>query len=722
MSWRYAIAGTVLAALAVIGVTAIAPNLAFGSTAFLAGLGAALLPIIIHLINRRRARLRPFAAVSFLLSSNRRVAQKLKLRQLLLLLVRTLLIACIPLALAKPAYEADAGEIVMGPGPSATAIVLDNSLSMAYRQDGEPLFEKARQRALGWLSELPREATAVLVLATPPSGGPAEPPPDLTFDHAQVKTAIEQAALAPGTSDLEEAIGRADRMLALSPLPAKRILVLTDLARHAWPTRGGNPTPLSLTSGAALLIQDASRGAALPNRAVVAVETAPVPDLGPGGYRVTARVANFAPVPASAVPIELRAMGRVVAKGVIDVPAGGTAEKVFHHRFPEGGVIEGEVALSPDALTEDDVRRFALVVRRPARALIIDGDPRPVPHLDEVFYLERALRPAGSPVQVRVTQADERPEVPFTGYDVVFLCNLREISSRSASALREFVQAGGGLFISLGSQVDPEYYNLLFGGVLPRRLRSVRDTTYGGGAPVRFARPQLTHPVLSVFAGAVDGLVAGEVTRYFHVESGDEADVLLRYDDGAPALLQGRVGRGRVLLLTTTIDREWTDLPIRTAFLPLVQQAARFLSRVLDSPGAPEVLPGEKRVIPLGPDGADEVLIEGPGGLRVRLAGAEVRGKREIAFENTQAVGIYKVTVVRHGHPEPGGAFAVNTPPLESDLAKLEPAQVARLSPKGKDDRAALLASSVGRTALWPWIALALLVFLLVEGVMVRRT
>jgi hypothetical protein len=722
MGWTWAAAGTVLAALAVVGVTAVVPHLTFGSAEFLAGLAAAALPLLIHLINRRRARVRSFAAVAFLLSSNRRVAQKLKLRQILLLLVRTLLIVCVPLALAKPAYESEEGDLALGPGPSALAIVLDNSLSMAYQVGGETLFERARKRARSVLDDLPREATAVLLLAVPwPAGKGPEPPADLTFDRGQVREALERAAVEPRTADLEAAIRRADGLLALSPLPVKRILVLTDLARHAWPTRVAAPAPIPLMSGAALLVRDLSEGRTLPNRAVVTVEAAPAPDLGPGGHRITARLANFSTAPAPGVPVELRVRGLTVARGFADLPAGGTAEKVFHHRFPTGGLVEGEVAIGPDALPEDDARRFALDVRRPARALIVDGDPRPVPHLDEVFYLERALRLAGSPVSVRVVHADERPETPFAGHDLVFLCNVREISARRASALQRFVAGGGGLFVSLGRQVEPEFYNALLGGVLPRRLRSLRDATYGGGSVVRFARPALSHPVLSIFAGeALDGLVSGEVRRYFHLEPGPDEDVLLRYDDGAPALVKGHHGRGRVLLFTTTIDRDWTDLPIRTAYLPLVQQTARFLAHALETPAAAEVLTGERRSIVLGDEGAEEVLVEGPGGSRLRLAGDAVRGKREILFDRTDARGIYKVTLVRGGRSELAGAFAVNAPPVESDLTKLEPAQVAKLAPKRPDDAAALV-SSVGRTLLWPWIALALLAFLLAEGFLVRR-
>lgn len=740
---RLALFGTLLGALAVLGVTLLAPSLAFGSAAFLGGLAAAALPLIIHLINRRRARVHPFPALAFLLASNRRVAQRLRLRQFLLLLVRTLLIACVPLALSKPAYESDPGELATGPGPSANVIVVDNSFSMSYRLGRRSLFDTARRRALSLLDDLPREATAAVLLGVAPfekhdarepvatvgAAKAADVPgatgehAELTFDHHEVREAVARAQVAASTADLEAAIRRADTLLALSPLPQKRIVVFTDLARHSWPTRASAAQPLPLTSGAQLVVQDVSDGAALPNHAVVSVEVVPAADLGPGGHRVTARIANFSERPETSLPVELKVGQSVVTRGFVDVPAGGVSEKVFHHRFPEGGVVEGELSIVPDALADDDRRRFALDVRRPARALVINGDPRQVPHLDEVFYLERALRLSGSPVELRISPVDERPVVPLTGFDVVFLANVRELGASRSAELRRFVENGGGLFLSVGSEVEVDHYNLMLGDLLPRRLRAARDATYGGGAPVRFARPVLEHPVLAVFTGsALDGLVSGEVRRYLHVEPGDDADVLLRYDDGAAALLQARRGRGRVLLLTTTIDRDWTDLPIRTAFLPLVQQSARYLASTIEGPGTHDVVVGDVRQIPIPGSDADEVLVEGPKNLRIRLAGDSVRGRQQVAFEDTRALGIYRVSVTRKGRVEPGGAFAVNPPPIESDLAKLAPSQVASLVPKRAPSAAqSAFAATLGQTALWPWIAFALLAFLLAEGFMVRK-
>lgn len=720
-----------LALAAVIGVTALAPSLLFGSAAFLAGLAGAGLPILIHLINRRRAKVRPFAALAFLVQSNKRVAQRLKVRQLLLLIVRTILIACVPLALSKPALESDAGELATGQGPSANVIVLDNTFSMGVVAGRRTYFERAQRRASAFLSDLPREATAALLLVAPlpePGGAPQANKGDdseraeLTFDHAEVERGIRSVKATDRAGDVEAAVRRADQLVALSPLPRKRIVVLTDLARHGFAGRTARSAPLRLQSGAQLVVHDVGRGEVIANRAVVALDVVPAADLGSGGHRVTARIANFGGEAVRGLPVLLRVDGRTVARGTVDLAPGETRAKVFHHRFAEGASVQGDVSIDADALPGDDVRRFALDVRRPAEALIVDGDPRQIPHLDEVFYLERALRLSGSPVRVRVTTPDERPAPDLRGFDVVFLANVRDISAQRAETLRAFVQGGGGLFISMGQEVDVDHYNRVLGGVLPRRLRAVRDVTYGGGAPVRFARPDLTHPVLSVFTGgALDGLLSGEARRYVHVEPGDETGVLLRFDDGAPALLHAARGLGHVLLLTTSIDRDWTDLPIRTAFLPLVQQAARFLARSLEGPGSHDVTVNEARTLPLGA-GADEVLVEGPENLRVRLSGNDVRGRAELTFKDTDRVGYYRVSAVRAGKSESLAAFAVNPPATESDLNKLDAATAATLRPKGVVDTAPGAPPPLDQTALWPYLALALLAFLSLESFLVRRT
>ena len=81
-----------------------------------------LVPLAIHLIGRRRAKVVRFAALEFLISTRRRTARRLELRERLLLLVRVLVCLAVPLALAKPFTSCESHGLSIVRGPQAAAL------------------------------------------------------------------------------------------------------------------------------------------------------------------------------------------------------------------------------------------------------------------------------------------------------------------------------------------------------------------------------------------------------------------------------------------------------------------------------------------------------------------------------------------------------------------------------------------------------------------------
>ena len=144
-------------------------RLVFAHPAYLWGLFALAVPILVHLFNRRRPRPLEFGAIEFVLRSQRQKARRLRLRQLLLLALRCLLIAGVALALARPSLEPRGAQAAVARGPQATALVVDASLSMRYRRGSQTLFSRARNEALAALDRLgPEEpATVTLCAGTP---------------------------------------------------------------------------------------------------------------------------------------------------------------------------------------------------------------------------------------------------------------------------------------------------------------------------------------------------------------------------------------------------------------------------------------------------------------------------------------------------------------------------------------------------------------------------
>ncbi len=718
--------------------------LQFAHPAYLWGLGAIALPILVHLFNQRRPRPLSFGAIEFVLRSQRQKARRLRLRQILLLALRCLLIAAIAVALARPSLRPRGVQAALATGPQATALVLDASLSMRYRKGSRTLFDKARAEALAALDRLGPDEPATVGLCAGAggfAGGIGAP----SFDRLAARRALQAAQPTYVGSDMTGCLAAAAKALGESPVAGKRIIAFTDLAAHA--IRLDAPPPLVPPPPGApggtqgirpnVVLVDAAQGTDLPNAAVTGAAVRPSASLGPRGYEVVATVSNFGAAPISGVQVSLKIGPNTVAKGFVDVPARGTAKKTLGAVLP-AGMVTGRVELSRDdaqGLDEDDGQDFAVQVPRDVKALIVDGSPSSLRSRDEAFFVEAALAPArtGGRIATQTLDADAAANASLDGFDVVVLLNVPAPSKAFAEKLRQAVAGRGmGLFIALGDHVDPDPYNDAFGDLLPRPLHLIKTAAEPGtqGAEehaARFGVIEWTHPLFRIFGPAErEGLESARTFRYalLKPEQGARSHTLASYDDGAPALIEARVGAGRVLLYTSSASHSWTDWPIRVSFLPVLQQAVSWLADALEQrQPAPSVV-GEERTI-AAPTGTRVERVMGPGGKPVPF-------RRENAHPDDAVVAIavpgqYHVLVAPAGvqpREDPALAFVAVLDPRESDLRRVDETELqAQLGGAASAQVAASAAAAQGAhgTPLWSGLLLLGALALLGEGALTRR-
>jgi hypothetical protein len=709
-------------------------TLSFLHPALLWGLAAAAIPLAIHLFYRRRPRAVPFPAIDFVMQARRETERRLKLRRVLLFVSRTALLAAAALALARPRLSTPEAQAALGPaGPSATAIVLDTSASMGYRLGGRTLLDRAREDALDALAALGPDERATVVVCGGESAPPADPP---TFDRVELRRRIAEAEQTWMHADLTACVGSALRALgdpAAAGLARRRLLVATDLTASAW--RLDAPAPVVPTPTGPVrpevTLLDAARGEKMPNRWVASLAAEPEPAAGPHGYRITATVSGQEAEAASDVPLTLRVGSgkedRTALRSLLDLPASGSVKKVLAHDFASGGPVVVTAALPGDALPEDDALSVALDVPREVKALVVNGAPSAVRHRDAAYFLEAALAGASSPVRPTVVDPEGFAKARLADYDVVLLLDLRSPGAKGAE-LASFVEGGGGLFVAMGDDVDPDRYEAEMKGLLPAPLHVVK-TAAERGAPgaaekaARLAEIDWDHPVLRIFTGpAREGLESMRTYRYMLLKPDRKdggARVMARFDDGAPALVAAQRGRGRVVLYASTLDPEWSDWTIRTSFLPAMQRIAAWLAGALearrDSPG----VVGAPRPI-AAPPGLQVVALVGPDGRERR----DLPGQDGVLVSTPDRPGVWQVKV---RDPSTGGekldpalAFAVWPDPRESDTRRLEPSELtawfggeahARVAADGR-------APADRQLPLWSWLLLLAIAAFLAEGLL----
>jgi hypothetical protein len=711
------------------------------------------MPILIHLMGRRRARVRPLPTLLLLYASHRRVAQRTQLRHLLLLLFRMLVLIAVPLCLAKPYFET-ASDLPAQVGAAQSAVlIIDDSLSMRYQPGGggrlgsETLFDRARKRAVRLIEALPPNAEAALVLG---SRGNLSPVGELTGDRARLFSALSAIKPTLRSTDLTGALRRAAQILATVRRSHRHIYLITDATVHALP-EGLRPP-----SDAEVSVLDVSDGQPLPNRAIVEIHSDPAPSLGARAVRITAEAANFSDTAVKELTATLLVDNQPVASGLIDLPPHGRAVKRFFHIFRNepSGLHHISVAIERDALPEDDVRHLRVEVQRHLRVLMLDGDPRNLRRDDEVFYLEMALHPGerpgasasaeDSPFLVTTATLDE--ELPaLSDFDAVFLCNAKaqDLTRRQADkALRDYVMGGGGLFIALGDNVDIDAYNATLAELLPQPLAVVKTAgavlreprgdegreSAPTGSGEHLGHLDHRHPLLLPFSTgrASESLMLTRFGRYVLLRPTppnpklEGSGAILSFESGAPALVERPLGRGRVLLFTSTIDRDWNDMPIQAAFLPLVQQAVRYLARAPLREAEPPTLIGQTRDIKLqAGDSRVEVTLPS---VQKRLF-EHLGGRQILSFTDTVEAGFYRVAAATDTgawKPRPAEFFAVNVDPAESDLRRAKDTVIKAL------ERPLSYTASDGtpaprrRVELWHYLGLFILLLLIGEALLLR--
>lgn len=685
-------------------------SLAFVSPAFLAALAAIAIPILIHLINRKKAVKWQFAAMEFLLRSHRKVVRRLQMKQFLLLLLRCLIIAAVAFAFARPFLKR-----ARGSSPTkarAIVLIIDDSMSMSYQDGGTTLFARAKRRGLKLLGQLRGEDQVALLRGSTTKGKGGGEQTELTFDKNAVASKLKKWQPSYRSTDLISAMRRAGAMLEKVRGLQPTLVILSDFAQHALDSA---KLPKLSSLPAIELIPIRSKKAPI-NRAIIGLRTEPAPFASNDAYQFTVTVQNFSGEAVKDLPIQIFIGKRPRARGFVTLSAYTTAQKSFIIRLPRAGVYTGMVEIGKDKLTQDDRFYFALQARQRPKVLLVNGDPRTIPYLDELYYLDRALQDPSTPFVLQTIHASAQLPDP-NKYQAVFLVNVPKIPLSWVGNLRRFVSQGGGLFLVMGSQVDVQSYNQRFEGLLPRPLRSValaaqRPDGTGIALQRYFGEVTAFHPIFRRLYQ--DGLVfqSARVSRLMLVETRKgkgEGKVLWRFSHGPPALLERKVGRGRVLLLTTTLDRDWTDLCIRPFFQPWIKQVTTYLA------GGARFQ--QSRILTV--DQTARVAVTGPGAVTLKMPKGKTRILRPnegmITFPGGPMPGIYRFS--RDGKPIKLLPKIVNVDPRESNL---KPMARQELVPIGSLTTQLSTLSFQQSERLWPFLFLCLVLFFIMESAILR--
>lgn len=672
--------------------SSVLPLLAFGfsSPLLLSGLALASIPVVIHLLHRRRYVETPWAAMRFLLEATKKQSRRMRIENLILLLVRTLVLILIVLALARPRFDTGSGVGGVGEEPVHRILIVDATFSMQRTgtasfpeeapedESTATRFAQAKKTAQTMVEDSSRgdawnliriaEASPLAVIQTP------------AFRAETVLSEIQSLAVSDSPGNLIATLEAAVQATQLLPeMPRKEVVVISDLQSAMWapetPEIQSRLKQLASQIGEVASISLVNvAGPASSNAAVTAIQTdAEIVTVDQTvGFRTVLR--NFGQTALRDQTVELLVDGRLVDTKRIDLPPGIDIPLDLDYQFLSAGDHSIEVHLQDDALPLDNRRWMAVPVREQLSVLLVNGRPAGRARDSATFYVERALAPSTNSepwqgaIRPRVIGESELPSAGLSRFDVVVLCDVGLMTDREASLLESFVRSGGGLLVLPGDSLNAASYNSnLFEdgeGILPAEVGARVESE---DEPRTFDPRQFTHPIVSAFRGNPGaGLEATLTFRYLKLKADEDSHVVLWFSDGSPALVEKRTGSGRVILAATGADSQWGTWAIwAPSFVPMMHEMVHFAAagrnrnRQLNV-GEPIVMTLPQRMFDL------DLRVERPDGSQVGVPLNDNENALSAVFDQTGKAGMYQV---RFATPvDRTELYAVNVDERESDL------------------------------------------------------
>ena len=642
-------------------------GLQFLTPLFLAvGAAAASLPLIIHLLNRERARRLVFSTIRFIKMSHQANVQRHRLKQLLLLLMRILILALLGLAFARPFFATSPATTGVTGGLRNIVIVLDTSYSMGYLDT----FDRAKKAVIELANDLQPTDTSALIF----TNSRAKVVKPLDTEHRQIQTAVTSAQLTNHTTDYLDAIQSADELLGEAEIGRKQIYFVSDLQRVGWESFVDTD---KLSPDVEIAFIDVS-AKELSNFAITGVSVPQVVLDEQKPVQVVVRVQNFGEQTVEGLPVKLFIDDNNVGTATLDIEPNDVMDALFPVRFRTEKIYTGYATLPGDHLEIDDRRYFRLQSLKSIKVHSINGEPGRRDYESETFFLEAALQTGNQIVPIDLTQSRQLPSASeISKYDVIILANVERLTGGATQSLKTFVGAGGGLIITAGDRMDLDAYRSALGAgeepLMPCNfVQPVGDALDHDQFSI-LATLDYDHPIFHPFKDPNHGdFGRGRFYRYIQAVPLKDSTVLASFDDGSPALFEKVYGSGRVLCFTSTIDREWTDLPIHGVYLPFLYETIKYLA-LRRTEERPDYRIGD--LVELGgyqlPPGT-EIAIFNPAGEETRT---ELNENGGVIYDTTEQPGIYSA----HISGEQPHYFVVNPDTVESDLTTRDPEELTSM-------------------------------------------
>jgi len=635
---------------------------------YLIALTAAAIPIILHLLNLRKSRIVEFSTLSFLKELQRSKIRRLKLRQWLLLALRTLIIIFVVLAFTRPAVQSSFGFLPGTTAKNSVVIVLDNSLSMLVSDENGQLLRQARQKASAVVDLLEAGDEGVLLRTSDTNLEGKE----FTAALNALRTEVEETSASFVHGDYRRTLMAAAAMLSRSANFNKEVYIITDRQRSQFAFDTEVQPSMLFDKSVRVFFLPIGTDATPPNAAVTDVDVRNA--IFEAGKPVDLRMSilNTSTASLSDALVSVFLNDERVTQKPVNVDAGGLREVEVTVIPKSEGWVNGFVELEDDALPEVNRRYFAFRIPEQIRVLIGPAGGR------DARIVSLALNPHGAESEAAQTfsidalDAGRLPAANLARYDVAVLMGAQDLPPAFLQRLASWVNNGGSLLLFPDADGRHEVFsNTLLPMLGLPAAAGATGSLDNRTSFVTFGNVDFDHPLFAtMFESRADDKApevdSPELRHTVRLRGSEKAQPLISIRGGDAFLLDATHGSGRVMVFGASPEPTWSNLPFKGIFVPLLNRSMYYLASRDDN--TTHMLAGETREVTVAPAVAADAMFElhFPDGTLERVVPKSLPSGLVFPIESPSIPGVYSLVVGE----DVLRSIVVNFDPAEANLAR----------------------------------------------------
>ena len=616
------------------------------------GLIAASIPLILHLLNLRKLKIIEFSSLKFIKEMQKTKIRKLKLKQILLLILRTLIIIFIVLAFARPTVSTNL-PLIGSYAKSDIVILIDNSFSMDVSDEFGNRWTQTKNLANDIIKNMIDGDQATIIPMT--STGILNN--TLTSSKSSLKQELGKLSISNKISNLDNTIRYAYSLLGNSINLRKEINIITDGQQNIFQKKLDETKGYFLSNTSLFIvpvgIQSSSQ---INNTSVDSVNF--ITRIIQSGKPVEIKtfIHNHSNSDITGLVASLYMNGSRVAQRAVDITAGQTRDMVLTSETNSAGLIKGFVEIENDALDYDNTRYFSFSIPDKPKIAVFGNQSSILP-LSIILNDNN-----GVSSNLSSYAASQIPSTDFSKFDIVVFAD-GPYRPQDFDKVRDFVKNGGSFLLFADNATTTEIFSKGISTLGFTGLNLVNVV----GKPVQFDYTDKQHPIFDgVFKGKTDNkkiVESPQILRLMPPKSGQK----IISTPAGQFLSESRVDKGKVFYVSINLSNEWSNFT-RTGIFPVLIYRSIIYLTAKESVGQSYTI-GEpvRYILPAKYSGDNNYKIVDPNNRESFYQSVSLPSGNILDLSNFDIPGIYTIYTSENMI---AGHFALNKDPSESTIKK----------------------------------------------------